>query len=456
MGIKTSFKQLMGAAALFLAAGRSYAIDPRFELDPKVLDRKVEQPVQPESRPKPSTATVKGGKATGKQASTPSRGARKGEATVRTGSRPPHQARTHAKSGEPSQQLRMISMAPSSEGSALEAVRQFWPQMVPEKGGQGQNVAISGENYALSVDTSRYPTLPAADGGKIILDVGETIPPLVKSLLLSQGDKVRIVNDSPANRHSFFSTLLTAARFYSVEENFAVTFGTDPKLTLKADYKIEKGPDSLLNRDVLLLNVQDGKRAMPVALLSFLNQQGFRVVEPFAVAVSRESNRGKLFLITATEPAAIADSLMQALALSVDRDKSVELYDYRELGLSLTVKADRYFERGGERFVVSSFTGDPVSYTLTRLLETKGYNVIMLEGKDDFSRISDKLLSRLRLQGYYARHNLLEGGESPYSVQLSGVALQREKGQELFLTNREIDPLIRDLLGGNGYQVIGN
>jgi len=40
-------------------------------------------------------------------------------------------------------------------------------------------------------------------------------------------------------------------------------------------------------------------------------------------------------------------------------------------GVRLFVRADRYFEDRGERYVVSYFDGDPVSYTLTRLLEIR-------------------------------------------------------------------------------------
>ena len=56
-------------------------------------------------------------------------------------------------------------------------------------------------------------------------------------------------------------------------------------------------------------------------------------------------------------------------------------------------KAERYFERGGQRYVVTSFDGDPVNYTLFRILETKGYNVVILEAQDDFRKISEKLIA---------------------------------------------------------------
>jgi len=38
------------------------------------------------------------------------------------------------------------------------------------------------------------------------------------------------------------ASLLAGARFYSVEENFSLDVGNDPKLTVRADFKIERPP----------------------------------------------------------------------------------------------------------------------------------------------------------------------------------------------------------------------
>src|SRR5512138_1569569 len=113
---------------------------------------------------------------------------------------------------------------------------------------------------------------------------------------------------------------------------------------------------------------------MPPALGTFLREEGFTVQEPFARTVTGGSGgRGTVWQITTKDPQGMADGLLKALNLPVDRDRNVELFGYRESGLVLTIKADRYLENGGDRIVISSFTGDPVAYTLTRLLETKGY-----------------------------------------------------------------------------------
>ena len=93
------------------------------------------------------------------------------------------------------------------------------------------------------MDPEKYPTLPAQDGGTILVDGSGTLPALVRALIQEKNPRVRIVSEKAANPQGFYRSLLTAAQFYSFEEDFSVDFGTDPKITVRADFKIEKSPD---------------------------------------------------------------------------------------------------------------------------------------------------------------------------------------------------------------------
>ena len=124
-------------------------------------------------------------------------------------------------------------------------------------------------------------------------------------------------------------------------------------------------------------------------------------------------------------------------------------------GISLAVKAERYFERGGHRYIVTRYDGDPVNYTLFRILETKGYRVVILESRDDFRKVSEKIVSRLKINGSFAQHSLLKDRSLGYSLQMSGIKVDDSSlpGGGLFLTNLTIDRIIRDLLTENGYSL---
>ena len=362
-----------------------------------------------------------------------------------------------AKRETPSQILNMINVTGSSDTGVVSAARQVWDRLLPSSPGKMEGIEINGQNFDLSIDQDRFPTLPAADGGTILVDAGGRLPPLVRSLVTEAGDRVRIVSDDPASKRRFFASLLSAAHFFSVSENFSVDFGTDPQLTVTSDFKIEKRPDSLLKQDLTLLNVSEARSGMPNSLVSFLNRQGFEVIEPFPPArrMAAASDGNLIYKITGKSAPEVADRLMNALDIHYSRDTKVELYGPRDSGLRLDIHADRFFETGGERYVVSNFNGDPVFYTLMRLLETRGYRVIILEQKDDFKRVTEKFISRLRVPGSYAKQRLWPGQDAPYSIQMSGFMLRNpQTGKKIFLTGRDLDPLITELATLNGYTVL--
>jgi hypothetical protein len=250
------------------------------------------------------------------------------------------------------------------------------------------------------------------------------------------------------------ASLLDAAGFYSVEENFNMEFGTDPKLTVQADFKIEKTAESLIKQDVVLVN--SGRTFVPPAIGEFLKKEGFSLYEPFASLkplVQRDS-RTINFVSAKTQPEMI-DSILGAFSLSPVRDRRVDVFGTDNNGISLSVKAERYFERGGQRYVVTSFDGDPMNYTLFRILETKGYNVVILEQKDDFQKISEKLISRMKIKGDFAQHSLVQDGPAGYSVSMSGFKLDDAllPGGGIFLTDRVMDRIVRDLFTENGFTI---
>jgi len=149
------------------------------------------------------------------------------------------------------------------------------------------------------------------------------------------------------------------------------------------------------------------------------------------------------------------DAILSAFSVSSERDRRVDIFEADNNGISLSVKAERYFVRGGQRYVVTSFDGDPINYTLFRILETKGYNVVILEAQDDFRKISEKIFSRMKIKGAFAQHSLLQDKLAGYSLQMSGYKLDDAllPGGGIFLTNRSMDRIVRDLLIENGFDL---
>jgi hypothetical protein len=360
-----------------------------------------------------------------------------------------------ATSGIVGQSFRLESPVGSlSEQEVSANLRLVWDRMLPPLNGELKPVMLNSPTFSLTLDPQRYPIYATMDNGRILVDWNASIPPLVKTLITEKDPHVRIVSESPVNGKRFLSAMLESAGFYSVEESFSMEFGTDPKLTVRSDFKIEKTSESLIKQDVVLMN--SGRVPFPAVIGGFLKKEGFTVYEPFASlqsiipAVARP-----LYQISTKSQPDIIDALLTSISVTPDKDRRLDVFAADNNGISLSVKAERYFERGGQRHVVTRFDGDPVTYTLFRILETKGYQVIILEAQDDFRKITDKLLSRMRIKNTYAQHTLGRDSDANYSLQMSGYKLEGAGFPVggLFLTNLELDRVIRDLLVENGYYI---
>jgi hypothetical protein len=292
------------------------------------------------------------------------------------------------------------------------------------------------------------------DGGRILMDSKNAIPPLIKALIGEKEPTVRIISETQANTRQLLAAMLETAGFYSVEQNFNLEFGADPKVTVHSDFKIEKSADSLVNQDVILLNNE--RHALPTALRGILKKEGFTVYEPFAtpspLIVRPPLNVAQIGVSGQPD---MVDAILASLAVSADRDCTLDVFGADDNGISLSVKADRSFIRNGQKYVITHFDGDAVTYTLFRILETKGYRVITLDRKDGFRNSAEKILAGMKIQGTYGLHDLIHEESLPYSVQMSGFWLDDPTlpGGSLFLTDLAIDGVVRSLLLENGFNI---
>jgi hypothetical protein len=449
----------------------SFALDPRFELDTRALGGKKPTEQKAASVPRPEVSPgklpaaekkIEGTRASmSKTHRKPSRGKKSSRARLSGQGakhlRTPHSAKREqaCSTAFPGTVVHSFRMS-AGRDKDIRWTKNVWDRLL----GRGQQekgpLVVQGSNFSLSLDPERYPVLPAADGGRIVIDAGMTLSPFVKTILREKDPGIRIVSENPDNRMSFFSSLLAAARFYSVEENFSVDFGSDPKMTVTSDFKIEKSSESLLKNDVVLVNISGRHSGMPQPLCSFLDTEGFHVIES-SPAYSKVPDGSKvLYCIEGSNQEIIVDELFSALSVRYGKNRDLVLDDGAVSGVTMSVRADRYVD-GADRKVVFSFSEEnPVQYTLLRLLELKGYRVVMLNPNDDFRELSEKVLSALGLPAAYGMHPLWVADETPFTVQLSGFVVSGSAGNKsrTFLTNVTIDPLVRDLARYQGFDVI--
>lgn len=419
-------------------SGEASALDRRFELDTQSLDRKI-SPVRHE-----------------KQAPSRKSAPRKASPTRQAPSVTTLPSRAPAGSEKYTEgRLSLLKMTPSPGEEALDTVHALWDRLVPAAQPEGP-LELRTDNFTLSLDLKSYQLFPAADGGKIIIDANRSLPPLIRSLILEKDPALRIVSETPAAGKRFFSQLLQAAGFYSVQPDFTIAFGDDPRLSVRADYRIERTPESLMNNETVLLYTGFDRYALPQSLRGFLGNAGFQVIEPDLPGHDAPQRRDRFIQVPAGSRFQVADTVLAALGLETEAGKSIEFTGWVKQGISLMVRVDRAFEYKGRPFALAAFDGNPVTYTLTRLLETQGVTVVVLNQDDDFHAVTGKLLTALKLPASFDLHRLWPLRETPYTVQMSGYLLRDPAtGQNVFITDREATPLLLDLIDRNGYAVSG-
>ncbi len=507
MPVRLETKHL-GLALVFLATFplTSYSIEKKFELEPATLARKYPMPAPAQKAKQPAAQKVTGTQTykvkrgdfiykvlareygvTGERAVAVARRVKianhladikrlkvgstlvipidppaQGTAKVR----PRHHAAKAAvaKASRGGASTMMVLQAPAGQQApsraslaGAEAVQQashVWPQLIPNAPSVKAQLDYLSGAFSLSLDPEKYPILATQDGGAILVDANGTLPPLVKNLLKEKNPQLSIVSERADNPRAFYRALLGAARFYSFEEDFLVDFGADCKVTVQADFKIEKSQDSLLHQDITLLKIPGKRPATPQALVRLLAANGFKLVETPSSApiITGRPDDNVLYQIPEKDPRTIADALLGALGIRYQADKNIDVYAGDNNGVRLEIPAYRYFEQNGNRYVLARFQGDPLGDSLTDLLEAKGYRVIQVQDQDDLESLSDKLLNRLDISGRYGEQDLWSVWEQGYGVRMPGVMINDPRGGRIFITDRKVDPLVQELAKLNGYR----
>ena len=333
-------------------------------------------------------------------------------------------------------------------------VKQMWGEIIPQQAPKNSPATSSGR-VSISFDPVKYPTLTAMDGSRILVDVDGKIPPSIKSINSEADPDLRIIQESTANPQRFLASLVKAGKFYSVEENVVMQFGVDPRLTIHSDFKVERTADSLANQDIILLNA--GKTASSPKLTEFLKKEGFAVYEPFAMIQPHiYTPRNRLIQVAPQAPLDIASSILKALSITAVENAQIHIAGVDNDGVSISITPDRYFSYKGKTYCISSPDRDSAAYnSLTPVLKANGINSIILNQEDTFREISERILTSVGLSGSYGFHSLWPQEDAGYSLQMSGIMVENagEFGESLFLTDRDINRIIRDISVENGFIV---
>lgn len=337
--------------------------------------------------------------------------------------------------------------------SDAELLGTVWEKLVPGATPlEGLN--LRGDYFKLYIDASRYPLYSTIDKGIVVLDQKGEIPPLVRELVEAQFPKTRIALPADDSKQATLAAMLAAGGFYSVEDQPLLTFGHDPKVTIRPDFKVEPVPDSVFKDRVMLLHTSGQKS--PPELVEFLAEQGMQLLEPFAFNQSSYTHRGDKIVLLGDLPAMQAvDAILKAFSLSAEKDYPLELMQASKSGIGLSVTARRYFRLHDKPYVVAELDDDPVHYTLLRLLEAEGYNVIFLDQIDSAEKVLGKILHKFGLSAKQQIQQLVVAPDNSYTIEISGVTVHgfHEQLESTTFTSRPLGQKLQTVLEAHGFLI---
>ena len=438
MNVSITYGVLLSVPLLLvLLGGRADALDRRFELDPQLLEQK-------------SVPAVKA-----KRLVSPQRPPGRSEVRLRRSAVPDGSLPRRGKTSGSGVGGVVMKIVPPSGRQEMASLHTLWDKLIPGVQMEG-GLELGADNFSLALAGGAYEISPAADGGRIIIDANRTIPPLVGALIREKEPAIRIVTGTPGSGKRFYSQLLNSAGFYSVEPDFTVEFGDDPRLSVSAEYRIERTAESFLHNETVLLYTHVGRYAIPPSLQGFLGAAGFRVVEPDLPPHDSPPLRDRFIPLSGGGRLQVVDTVLDAVGVAPEAGKSIEFPGWVPQGITLKVRVDRFFAVKGRYYALTVYDGNPASYTLVRLLESKGVTVVLLAPEDEQRTVIGKLLAALNLPATLEPHRLWPLRDTPYTVQMSGYLLRDPaSGRTTFLTDREVSPLMLELIARNGYAVTG-
>ena len=333
--------------------------------------------------------------------------------------------------------------APVEESGLLGWLRDLWMGLFPERG------RAAGEIRDKNIGNHRYPVVKGADLADIIVVREGSLPVFTHMSGARAADAEKIVAVPSPDRHGT-GPLLKGAGFENVAENASVSFGADPKVTVRADFAITKAiPGTDAREQILLFTGENGCPPPGGALSAFLSSRGFRLVSSCNGMTEKQAPAEDTIVpLSAADPEKLVDSLLNALSLTGSTAHPVEMVLNENEGYRIGVNVDRYFEYRGERYFVDFGRQDTEHELLMRLVELDGYRRIPLAPTAGLAVTAEKLLQALQIPARSGKLTLASSPDGSVTVETSCVVFSSRSAprRTYLVADPPLDRQVCDLL----------
>ncbi|MEW6719136.1 MAG: LysM peptidoglycan-binding domain-containing protein [Thermodesulfobacteriota bacterium] len=328
----------------------------------------------------------------------------------------------------------------------------------------------SGEELVLLLPD--FPLVKFQGGEAALIDFRGGLPARVRDAITENWKYIQVVSlEGARGAGEAIDRILRVSGYHSVKDGLSrpLVIGETVSVVLPARWVIQRTPDSLLAGDLVLLKETPEKPSAELAsVIRFARRVGVRVLpyadnpgtkEGFLVGIEgEEADRGAPVALIVPEGGglAAADFTLNVLGIVPSETERLQVGGARA-GFQLTVQPERTFRAGGTTHVVD--TGK-ISGAIRTILKDTGYSVIHVgkqeSGRQVFERIVKAAGGTVESR---KEHILSGGGDSGYTVRLSGAAVSFPpgpggKGRKVFLVRGKAHSATRALLRDLGVEIV--
>ncbi|MFO7783578.1 MAG: LysM peptidoglycan-binding domain-containing protein [Thermodesulfobacteriota bacterium] len=346
-----------------------------------------------------------------------------------------------------------ISPAPESPDPLRDDLGRLFRALGEEWIQHGQHyIPLKGQGEVnLRADT--YPMIDLSNGLKVIVDLHNTLPGDMASLLEKTWDHYRIVHLTEGD------DLAGALDRILPECNLGTLIGEEDAVQLGGTIQAKLTADWILRKDgeTLLITLLDGNTPpTPGPVREYLARQGVRIID-FPPARVGEDALPKAGAVLGSGPdlSSLVETLLDLNRLDFMRNVEIPVYEKQEgVDFNLFVKADYLLEKEGQKFILDlSGAGSGIM----TLLRERELSYLSLAGEKDPLRALSRLLEFLGipfepgpLEVMAAARN--EGQNIRFRI--PGASFRDSAGRRLLATTLDLPEEIRRLLTEKGYHVL--
>lgn len=331
-------------------------------------------------------------------------------------------------------------------GRLFQALGEEWIQ-------HGQHfIPLRGQGEVnLRADT--YPMIDLRNGFKVIVDLNNTLPGDMASLIERSWSNYRII-------HLMEEDDLAAALGRILPEvGLGTVMGTGEAVFLEGLIEVRMTADWILRRGdqtTLITLLEEHTPPTPGPVRAFLARQGARAVDfPPARTGQDALPMAKPVLDSGPGLSSLVETLLDLNRLSYLRNVEIPVFENRESkDFNLFVTADYLLEKGGQKLIMS-LSG--VGSDIMTLLKDRELSYLSLAGENDPLKVLSRFLEFLGIPFDPGPLEVMAADRSEHHnvrFRIPGASFRDGAGRSILATTVDIPEEVRRLLTEKGFHVL--